>query len=197
VYKRTEKGFTLIELLIVIVIIGILAGVLVSVINPERQQNRARDANVTATMNKVALATEGFIAAYGRAPDGAELLDSIQNSSAATGVASATHDCTRDDNFCMFTVTGNNLPPGICDAADNAWTNATGAGTEQCYYLYVRETPGVGADATHFRLFAKSFGLSDDIFLYDNKVAEINQCDADATTAQIDTATATDGTPCQ
>jgi len=38
-FHRKEEGFTLIELLIVVVIIGILAGVLITVINPIRQQN--------------------------------------------------------------------------------------------------------------------------------------------------------------
>ena len=41
---QKEKGFTLIELLIVIAVIGILAGVLVSVIDVREYQRQARDA---------------------------------------------------------------------------------------------------------------------------------------------------------
>ena len=42
--KPSNKGFTLIELLIVIVVIGILAGILVMIINPSEYQAQARDA---------------------------------------------------------------------------------------------------------------------------------------------------------
>jgi prepilin-type N-terminal cleavage/methylation domain-containing protein len=49
-------GFTLIELLIVIVIIGILAGVLLTVIDPARQQKKARETVLRSTVEKGCLA---------------------------------------------------------------------------------------------------------------------------------------------
>ncbi len=62
---KNEKGFTLIELLIVIVIIGILAGVVVSILNLSEYQKQARDARrmndvlslQTALINSVAAGT--------------------------------------------------------------------------------------------------------------------------------------------
>jgi len=174
--RRSEKGFTLIELLIVIVIIGILAGVLIAVIDPTRQQNRARDANVIATMNKVSLATEGFISAYGRSPTDVEFFESIQN--AADAGAAAEAPCTAadaDTNVCTFTVTGNALPT-TCAAGDD-WRGHAAIGTNQCNYRYWREE-GVGADSVHFRLYAKSFGISDTVFMYDNRVAAVTECAA-------------------
>ncbi len=53
---RKDKGFTLIELLIVIVIIGILAGVLVTVIDPAGQQEKANQAALRANVEKGCLA---------------------------------------------------------------------------------------------------------------------------------------------
>jgi len=41
--NKSERGFTLIELLIVVGILGILSGVIISVINPEKFRGRARD----------------------------------------------------------------------------------------------------------------------------------------------------------
>ena len=54
--RSSESGFTLIELLLVIVIIAILAGVVLSVINPARQQRRANESVLRANTNKVCLA---------------------------------------------------------------------------------------------------------------------------------------------
>ncbi|KKU30604.1 MAG: hypothetical protein UX44_C0018G0001, partial [candidate division WWE3 bacterium GW2011_GWA1_46_21] len=74
-----EKGFTLIELLIAIVIIGVLAGVLIAIINPTAQRNKAADAGVKAAMNKVALATESYVSSYGTIPDEVQFLAALQN----------------------------------------------------------------------------------------------------------------------
>jgi prepilin-type N-terminal cleavage/methylation domain-containing protein len=51
-----QKGFTLIELLIVIVIIGILAGVVMSLINPQQQMRRARQTVFRVSAEKANLA---------------------------------------------------------------------------------------------------------------------------------------------
>lgn len=51
-----RKGFTLIELLIVIVIIGILAGVVLVVLNPAKQQRKSAESVLAANTNKVCLA---------------------------------------------------------------------------------------------------------------------------------------------
>lgn len=51
--KLNSKGFTLIELLIVISVVGILSGIVISVVNPSKQQARARDGVLVTVMNKI------------------------------------------------------------------------------------------------------------------------------------------------
>ena len=56
--RSSEQGFTLIELLIVIVIIGILAGVILAVINPAQQQLRANQSVLRSNTEKMCLALQ-------------------------------------------------------------------------------------------------------------------------------------------
>lgn len=88
-----ERGFTLIELLIVIVIIGILAGILISVINPAKQQLKARDGVLVATLNKIVLEIKAFansdVTGSGNYPTCNQLVNNLGNASACTAVGAA------------------------------------------------------------------------------------------------------------
>lgn len=177
--QNFQKGFTLIELLIVIVIIGILAGVLISVINPAAQQNKAKDANVKAAISKVALATESFISAYGRAPADYEFSAGLQNASFPITVG--TGACAQNagsDATCDFTVTGSELPINKCNTT--GWQAAVGGVGGQCYYRYIGNVDCNGnVDTTAFVVYGKSYGISDTaVFRYCNKDATIKVCDA-------------------
>lgn len=65
---KNNKGFTLIELLIVISIIGILAGVVIGVIDPQRQRAIALDAVTQSTMNKFIEGIEAYYSANSEYP---------------------------------------------------------------------------------------------------------------------------------
>jgi len=61
----SQRGFTLIELLIVIVVIGILAGILVTIIDVQEYQAQARDARRMNDMLSVQTALINSLAAQG------------------------------------------------------------------------------------------------------------------------------------
>jgi prepilin-type N-terminal cleavage/methylation domain-containing protein len=61
--KKNNQGFTLIELLIVIVLIGILSGVLLSVIQPGAQRQRANETVMKANMDKLLMAVKACTSA--------------------------------------------------------------------------------------------------------------------------------------
>jgi len=177
VYKKNnQKGFTLIELLIVIVIIGILAGVLIAIIDPGAQQNRARDAGVQASINKIALATQGFVSAYGDTPEGDEFLGSLDNVTDALPL-----DCLPSQYECTFDVTGNELRTtldtvGSCSAADQ-WTWDAGGTRVNCQYYY-QGNLGTGND---FRICAVAHGMVDGTFCFESAVGYMAQCEGDGT----------------
>lgn len=169
--QRNQKGFTLIELLIVIVIIGILASVLISVIDPTSQQNRARDAGIEAALNKTVLATEGFISAYGGAPDEVQFLNQFKTGT----VSDAAATCALAGGFeCFFTVTGNKIP-GTCLSGLPTWF---GTGTADCAFRYEANDPLSNGE---FQIYAKSAGLEGRIFRFKNYSSDAGQimhCDA-------------------
>lgn len=57
---KTSKGFTLVELLIVIAVIGVLAAVILAVINPLQQLARGRDAGRTSTIAQLGSALQRY-----------------------------------------------------------------------------------------------------------------------------------------
>ena len=63
-----KKSFTLIELLVVIAIIAILAGIVITVIDPVRQRARARDANRKKDLAIVSAALEQYYAENNKYP---------------------------------------------------------------------------------------------------------------------------------
>ncbi|GIW69674.1 MAG: hypothetical protein KatS3mg101_0421 [Patescibacteria group bacterium] len=179
---RAASGFTLIELLLVIVIIGILAGVLIAVINPTAQQNKARDANTRATINKVALATSAYVSAFGRIPDENEFVGGL---SSVTTTGTPAPCTTANDASCTFQVANNPLPTGgTAGCAANGWN---GSGANQCYYYYCG---GDAADFTNcawaattsnYRIMAKAFGSSD-MFMYRSSDSKMYLCNPAGTT---------------
>ena len=84
-----KKGFTLIELLIVIAILGVLSGIIIAVLNPARQRQRAQDANLISALGKIGVSVDAFYSAKARFPNNktplpcsgvtCELYDEIEN----------------------------------------------------------------------------------------------------------------------
>jgi prepilin-type N-terminal cleavage/methylation domain-containing protein len=163
----SQVGFTLVELLIVIVIIGILAGVVIGVLNPVQQQNRARDAGLRSQLDKMALSTKSLYASSprttNRAPTTNEFAQGIANYVVSTSAGST--DCIAGANAndaawtgqCQFQLNGVGLPLGASPIGCQGLYNGDGA--NQCNFAYYR-TP------TTFRVAVKGWSRPSAVFVY-------------------------------
>ena len=134
-----QGGFTLVELLIVIVIIGILAGVVIGTLNPLQQQNRARDATVRAQIDKMALSAKGLYVSSPRtsyrSPTPSEFMGGLGSATAAGASSANCTDNTADgtSRTCTFSIAGQTLP---ADCGANSYTGT--GGSTQCQFVYTR-----------------------------------------------------------
>lgn len=180
----SKRGFTLIELLIVIVVIAILAGVLVTIINPVKQQNQANDATIRAMINKIVLSTSSFVSGYAYTPNEGQFFGSLQTNVNEMG-GSACTIVGAPDYTCLFSVNGINLPPS-CNGTN--WTGTT-ADSGQCYFRYYSGNnlpQNGGSERIQFRLYAKSSGVANTVFIYDNKEGgRIWGCDYDIDDSEV------------
>jgi prepilin-type N-terminal cleavage/methylation domain-containing protein len=95
--KGLKKGFTLIELLIVIVIIGILSGVVLSILRPDLAQRRAKEAVLRSNMEKACLGLKACGISVGQG--GASKCDTADELGIDTGNLSGKPDA--NTKYCL------------------------------------------------------------------------------------------------
>lgn len=121
---KNRKAFTLVEILVVLVIISIMTGILLTVVDPIRQRQRAQDGTTVATVNKIVSAAEAYFSVYGTYPNCLDLItNEIRNATSPTDCSAGT------PNQGAFAVNSVVLPD-LCDATGYA------AGTVECKFRY-------------------------------------------------------------
>jgi prepilin-type N-terminal cleavage/methylation domain-containing protein len=66
--RSKEAGLTFIELMVVVLVVGILSGVAITLVNRDKQQNRAKDAVNLVNLAKTTLAIESYYYSEGNYP---------------------------------------------------------------------------------------------------------------------------------
>jgi type II secretory pathway pseudopilin PulG len=128
--KKTAHipSFTLIEMLIVLAMITVILGVLVSMLNPKAQFDKARDRTIEGVMAKMVLAINSYRNVYDAFPDYNKF---VESGNEIEGTEIDTGDGTSDaESFVVFTV------PGVSNPSSCTGNNWSGDGTDQCYFYY-------------------------------------------------------------
>lgn len=153
--KATQRGFTIVELLIVIVVIGILAGLVITTYNgiQQKARNTERQTDLKAIQGQL----EAYYATNGKYPDNNQL-----GSNGTTNVSFIGTDMRGLDK--------ESLRDPKMAAGDYALsTSAPSAGTYQYAYLPVNDggtacdNSAGGNDCTGYKLIANKEGSTDKI----------------------------------
>jgi len=136
-FKKNSHAFTLIELLIVIAIIGILAGVVLAVIDPAKQRKRSKDAVLRSGMAKVGLIINSYYSSMLAYPAQAWVIVAESTSTVQEGASrgtfftisnTTTGDISNSDNRIYYTALDGSSSPGPClSAFSNEYPQGTGA----------------------------------------------------------------------
>ena len=120
---------------------------------------RSRDASIKSTINKSALATSGYINAYGKVPNDEHFIKALNNVEREIGC--------RDlkDNVCLYLIEGYKLN-NTCNES-----NWAGKGNHDCFYRY----EGSNEDL-HYKLWAKSSN-KDILYMFDSSEGGMLNCD--------------------
>ena len=148
---NTKKGFTLIELLIVVGVLGILSGVIISVINPERFRGRARDAVRKNDLAVVKGAIELYYAENNTYPGTGTINFLIRGSSWIEGGVTYLRSVPQDPKFKMdagypnYCYEKDNPSAGnyvLCAKVEDANSASVPSGVATCGGVSVANTPG-------------------------------------------------------
>ena len=125
--NKKTRGFTLIELLIVIGLIGILSGLIIAVIDPEKQRARARDGIRQKDLGIISTALEQYYAdnnSYPTSTDIAALGTTLEAGSVYMQSGTFPSDPKSGYAYCY---TGSGQTFAVC-AAIEASPDAVGGG---------------------------------------------------------------------
>lgn len=130
-YKSNHRGFTLIELLVVITIIGLMAAVVLAMVNTARA--KARDAQRKANMQQIMLALNLFYDQYGCLP----ITTGSTCGPGYTSFADAgSWDYSSQGNFLPFLQSSGYMSTVPLDPINNMTGDGTGGQYAYRYYCY-------------------------------------------------------------
>lgn len=127
-----ERSFTLIELLVVIAIIGLLASIIIVVVNPAKE--KTRDAQRKTDINQIRLAMELCLSKFNCGAEEGEYF--------VTGTSVDNIDT--DEEPCFLCPVSNN-PSG----AEYSWIDNSSDKTKYCVYVKLKSVDDTWIAASH------------------------------------------------
>lgn len=150
--KRLQKGFTIVELLIVIVVIGILAGLVITTFNGIQKKGRdtERETDIKALHGQV----EAYYAQNGKYPSLAELNDKAAGGFVLTNLKGLDKEAFRDPNAATtyFTMVAAPAAGSYAYAATPSGCDNTAVGGDCTAYTMTATLEGtINGSATYVK----------------------------------------------
>ncbi|MEK7595926.1 MAG: prepilin-type N-terminal cleavage/methylation domain-containing protein [Patescibacteria group bacterium] len=95
----TQSGFTLIELMLTVIIIGVLSGIVITIISPTNTRNKAKDGVRAGTLAKLAQAVEAFTAGENLPPANETALTAATSQYVQTWPTDSDFTAASTDNY--------------------------------------------------------------------------------------------------
>ena len=156
--RYLSKGFTLVELLIVIALLGIIATIVISAINPIEQANRAYDAGSKADASQLLSAIQRYYASHSDYP--------WQDASCTTDGGT---QCEASSDTAFPFITADDASVGLCGANGAACKSTANQGalvsSLELQTQFLSKTWVGNADPTARLMVGKASGSSSAVYV--------------------------------
>jgi hypothetical protein len=168
-FLKDQSGITLKETVLVMLLVSVFTLVAIIIIDPARVRAAVLDAELRATLYKIALFTNGHTNSYGVVPDEKDFSELFIKDFQEFVKKSCSGQKLENTYTCLFTFDQLTLP----ETCDSSHWKAQEVANNQCFIRYsatnkLPKNSYGSVSKQQYRLYAQSTGVANSVYVYDN-----------------------------